>query len=114
LSGRPDQPVAPAIGDAFKLTISGETYKIRREARGYCTCVPHSCAFIWFNETGIAILRDLAEDRGRDEIVARMCATTRLSPDYWRKSVDDFLEYLTMNEILREPLVVEQDGGRGR
>ncbi len=91
-----------AIGEAVKLTIATETYKVRREIEGYCTCVPATCSFIWFNETGFLILLGIAKQKSRSKLVEDMNKRFPLSQSYWLSAVDDFITYLIENHILPE------------
>ena len=82
------------IGQAFRLVIEGVPYTVRREAEGFCTCVPKTCAFLWFNETGVEVMRLIGQGLNRDEIISEMCAATHLTREFWAEAVDAFIAYL--------------------
>ena len=88
------------VGEAIKLTIANITYKVRRESEGYCTCVPATCSFLWFNETGFLILLGIAKQKSLSELVEDMNRRFPLSPSYWRDAVDDFINYLMENRLI--------------
>lgn len=91
---------ALAIGEALRLEIEGERFTIRREADGFCTCVPKTCAFLWINASGAEIMTLLANGLNRAAIVDRMSDATQLSQSFWSEAVDEFIEYLVANAVL--------------